>query len=157
MAGGLGSMANAAQPEKLDPATSTKIEFTYEAIVTLGPTEVVGATPFGKRVRIPITGGHFKGPRIRGTIFPEGMDWQLVRADGYTVIEASYLMREADGTVIHIHNKGIVGEGYARTSPIFEVPLGPHQWLNQSIFTGLLGPAPEVTGPAVQITVFRLV
>ncbi len=36
---------------------------------------------------------------------PEGMDWQLVRADGSTLLEAAYLMREADGTLIHITNK----------------------------------------------------
>jgi len=93
----------AAQPKADD---APRAEFVYEAIVTLGQPEDIGMTPHGKRVRIPITGGTFKGPRIGGTILPEGMDWQLVRADGFTELEASYLMREADGTVIHVHNRG---------------------------------------------------
>ena len=54
-----------AAPERL---TSIGLTFAYEAIVTLGKTEEVGATPLGKRIRIPITGGRFSGPRISGTI-----------------------------------------------------------------------------------------
>lgn len=160
-ASGLLGPAAQAQPSQPAPTTprpsSIPLEFVYEAIITLGPPEVVGATPYGKRVRIPITGGTFAGPRISGTILPEGMDWQLIRADGFTVVEAAYLMRERDGTLIHIHNKGVAGNGYARTTPVFEVPLGKHQWLNEAVFTGTLGPVPEVREPAVRITVYRLV
>jgi len=144
----------AAQPKADD---TPHAEFVYEAIVTLGPPEDIGMTPHGKRVRIPITGGTFKGPRISGTIFPEGMDWQLVRADGFTELEAAYLMREADGTVIHIRNKGLAGKGYAKTTATFEVPNGPHGWLNEAMFTGTVGPVPELNTPAVRIRMYKLV
>lgn len=144
----------AAQPKADD---APRAEFVYEAIVTLGPPEDIGMTPHGKRVRIPITGGTFKGPRISGTIFPEGMDWQLVRADGFTELEAAYLMREADGTVIHIRNKGIAGKAYAKTTATFEVPNGPHAWLNEAMFTGTVGPVPELKTPAVRIRMYKLV
>jgi hypothetical protein len=143
----------AAAPQRL---TSIGLTFVYEAIVTLGKAEEVGATPLGKRIRIPITGGRFAGPRISGTILPEGMDWQLVRADGSTVLEAAYLMREADGTLIHITNRGIVFNGQVRTTPVFEVPLGKHQWLNQGNFLGTVGPADPADGAAVRITVYQL-
>lgn len=161
LVGGVAGVAALAAPGEAAAAgaerlTSLPLEFVYEAIVTLGPAEQVGATPLGRRVRIPITGGTFEGPRIRGTILPEGMDWQLIRADGYTVLEASYLMRERDGTLIQIRNTGVAGPGYVRSTPVFEVPLGPHQWLNQSVFTGTVGPVPERSDPAVRITVYRL-
>lgn len=142
-----------AAPERL---TSIGLTFAYEAIVTLGKTEEVGATPLGKRIRIPITGGRFSGPRLSGTILPEGMDWQLVRADGTTVLEASYLMRERDGTLIHIHNRGLVRGPYIRTTPVFEVPLGRHQWLNEAIFLGTVGAADAADGAAVRITVYQV-
>lgn len=145
--------AAAATPERL---TSIGLTFVYEAIVTLGKAEEVGATPMGKRIRIPITGGRFAGPRISGTILPEGMDWQLVRADGSTLLEAAYLMREADGTLIHITNKGVVFDGKVRTTPVFEVPLGKHGWLNQGNFLGTVGPADPADGAAVRITVYQL-
>ncbi|MGW8203714.1 DUF3237 domain-containing protein [Sphingomonas sp. VDB2] len=134
-----------------------RAEFVYEAIVTLGPPEDIGTTPHGKRVRIPITGGTFKGPRLSGTIFPEGMDWQLIRPDGFTELEAAYLMREADGTVIRIQNKGLAGKGYAKTTATFEVPNGPHGWLNEAMFTGTVGPVPEIKTPAVRIRMYKLV
>lgn len=145
--------AMAAAPERL---TSIGLTFAYEAIVTLGAAEEVGATPLGKRIRIPITGGRFAGPRIAGTILPEGMDWQLVRADGSTVLEATYLMRERDGTLIQITNRGVVFDGQVRTTPVFEVPLGKHQWLNQGNFLGTVGPADPADGAAVRITVYQL-
>ena len=155
MAVALPMSAQAAQtaPERL---TSIGLELAYEAIVTLGKTEPVGATPLGKRVRIPITGGRFSGPRLSGTILPEGMDWQLVRADGTTVLEASYLMRERDGTLIHIHNRGLIRGTYLRTTPVFEAPLGKHQWLNEAIFLGTVGPADPEDGAAVRITVYQV-
>ncbi|MDO7835621.1 DUF3237 family protein [Sphingobium sp. HBC34] len=144
----------AAQPPVDDAPLAA---FVYEAIVTLGPAEEIGMTPHGQRVRIPITGGTFKGPRISGTIFPEGMDWQLVRADGFTELEAVYLMRETDGTVIQIRNKGIAGKGYAKTTATFEVPNGPHGWLNEAMFAGTVGPVPEMQTPAVRIRMYKLV
>lgn len=150
-------IALAAEAPAPDRDIVPKGEFIYEAIITLGPPEEVGQTPHGKRVRIPITGGTFKGPKISGTIFPEGMDWQLVRPDGMTEVEASYLMRETDGTVIHIRNAGVAGKGYARTTAVFEVPNGPHAWLNEAVFTGTLGPVPELSTPAVRIRMYKIV
>jgi hypothetical protein len=137
------------------------VQFVYEAIVTLAPATPVGQTPFGRRNRIPITGGHFKGPRLSGMVLPGGMDWQLIREDGFTVIEADYMMQADDGALIHVHNKGLVGAApvagfYGRTTPWFEAPLGPHAWLNQAIFVGTLGPPPTGAGPAVKIRVFKV-
>lgn len=149
----LSAAAVAAPP----PADVPIGEFVYEAIVTLGPVEQIGHTPHGQRVRIPITGGTFKGPRISGTVFPEGMDWQLIRPDGMTELEASYLLREADGTVIHIRNRGLAGKGYARTVAEFEVPDGPHAWLNEAVFVGTVGSVPELKTPAVRIRIYKLV
>ena len=42
--------------------------------VTLEPEYVVGEVPHGKRVVIPITGGIFEGPQLKGTIIPGGAD-----------------------------------------------------------------------------------
>ncbi|MEH3047301.1 DUF3237 family protein [Sphingomonas adhaesiva] len=156
---GIGTGASGAAPAAVAPPprlSQLPLDFAYEAIVTLGPVEQVGTTPLGRRVRIPITGGTFSGPRLSGTILPEGMDWQLIRADGFTVVEAAYLMREADGTLIHIVNKGLAGKDYVRTTPTFEVPAGKHQWLNEALFLGTIGPVPERREPAVRITVYRI-
>lgn len=132
-----------------------KAEFTYEALVTLGAVQQVGETPFGSRVRIPITGGIFEGPRIRGTILPSGEDWQLIRPDGFTMVEANYWLKADDGAIIHIVNKGVIGTEYGRTTPWFEAPTGPHQWLNEAVFVGTLAAVPG-RQDAVTIRVFKL-
>ncbi|MGK2909761.1 MAG: DUF3237 domain-containing protein [Sphingobium sp.] len=146
------------------PVDEPGLAFVYEAIATLKPTVEIGTTSRGIRRRIDITGGQFAGPRIRGTILPGGADWQLQRGDGWTEIEADYMMQADDGTLIHVRNVGLthsrvtgVVHRYLRTVPSFEVPVGPHDWLNKGIFVGTLGPPPEDTPmPAVRIRVYRV-
>jgi hypothetical protein len=118
--------------------------FVYEAIVEIGAAVEVGPTPQGERRYIPITGGTFEGPRLRGTVLPGGADWQTTRPDGATELDALYSMRCDDGTVIVVRNTGIAARGYLRTAPRFEAPAGPHAWLNESQFVGSVtaGPRP---------------
>ncbi|MDG5489668.1 DUF3237 domain-containing protein [Sphingomonas sp. BGYR3] len=140
------------------------LTFEYEAIVTLKPTVEIGRSPRGIRRRIDITGGTFAGPRIRGTVLAGGADWQLQRGDNWTVIEADYMMRADDGTYIHVRNVGLtnsrvpgVSTRYLRAAPVFEVPEGPHEWLNQALFISTLGPAPDdAPKPSVRIRVYRV-
>lgn len=156
MASTFSATGTGAQPAPGQGGPTPTAEFAYEALVTLGPVQQAGNTPYGRRVRIPITGGTFAGPRIRGTILPSGEDWQLIRPDGFTVVEASYWMQADDGTLIHIINKGVAGPGYGRTTPWFEAPDGPHRWLNEAVFVGTFGAVPGRTD-AVAIRVFNFV
>lgn len=151
------ALAEAQAPERL---TGLPLEFAYEAIVTLGAGMPVGRTPYGTRNRIPITGGSFEGPKIKGKVLPGGMDWQLERPDAMLDVYADYMMQADDGTLIHVINKGLISRDakrpYIRTIPWFEVPEGPHGWLNQSLFTGTIGAPPAGSGAAVRITVYRI-
>ena len=129
--------------------------------MSIGPPVAVGETPAGKTRFIPITGGTFEGPRITGEVIPGGADWQTVRPDGVTLVEAIYAIRARDGAVISVRNRGLVtpqddGRRYVRTVPSFEAPAGPHDWLNRSVFVGTINLAnPERT--AVRIGVFRVI
>jgi len=58
------------------------LEFAFEELVLLGTAMSPGNTAYGTRNIIPISGGTFAGPGLRGTIVPGGWDWQLTRADG---------------------------------------------------------------------------
>ena len=131
-------------------------EFVYEAVVTIDAGVEVGTTPGGTRRYIPITGGTFEGPRIRGTILPGGADWQTSRSDGVTEVDALYTIRTDDGTVIIVRNSGVIADGgaYMRTAPRFEAPAGPHDWLNRAQFLGSVagGPRPGT----VIIRIFRV-
>lgn len=149
-----------AQQAASDDAAPT-LEFAFEEIVTLGPVTSVGKTAQGGRTIIPITGGSFTGPDIRGEVMPGGWDWQLHRSDGCTELEADYMLRADDGTVINVVNRGVAcppGPGVVplRTMAVFEVPTGKHDWLSKSAFVGVLVPHQSENGPAVKIRFYRV-
>lgn len=139
------------------------LEFVFEEIVTLGQATAPGDTARGGRLIIPITGGTFEGPEIKGTIIPGGWDWQLRRDDGCTEIEADYFLKTDDDVVINVVNKGVLCPGEAgappppvRTHPVFEAPKGKYEWLSKAAFIGTLEMAPPSAGPAVKIRFFRV-
>lgn len=53
----------------------------------------------GERRIIPIVGGIFARPRIKGKVLPGGADRQLVRSDGAHVLNALYELQTDDGAV----------------------------------------------------------
>ena len=79
--------------------------------VTLGEAYTVGETQAGKRHVIPITGGTFEGPLLRGSIINGGADYQLISTDGKrTTLEAVYSIKTDDGTYIHVRRDIIFWE-----------------------------------------------
>lgn len=159
MANGAAQAADQALP------VAPRLEFAFEELVTLAPAIVPGKTPYGSRNMIPITGGTFEGPGIKGTIIPGGWDWQLVRTDGCVDVHADYMLKTDDGVVINVVNNGALcmpkpGQVArpARTSPRFEAPSGKYEWLGQTAFVGTLDIAKGPNGePAVRIRFYKAV
>ena len=121
-----------------------KLEFALQLKVTLGEVYSIENTQHGRRTVIPITGGTFEGPGIKGTIINGGADYQLANADGRTELEAIYCIKTDDGVYIHVRNRGIIYGGkdadgnpsfYFRAAPQFEAPAdGKYGWLNNALF-----------------------
>ena len=84
-----------------------RLEFVYEAVADLGPPVDLGAAPDGQHRHIPILGGTFEGPLLRGKILAGGADWQVTRSDGVLLLDAIYAMRTDDGAVIQVRNRGM--------------------------------------------------
>ncbi|MET0292829.1 MAG: DUF3237 family protein [Steroidobacteraceae bacterium] len=116
------------------------LEFAMKVTADITDAIPLGASPAGDRRIIPITGGKFEGPKLQGIILPGGEDAQFDRSDGVTVFEARYWLKASDGAVIKVVNRAVRGKGYLRTQPVFEAPVGPHDWLNGAIFVGTLSP-----------------
>ncbi|MFW2545611.1 DUF3237 family protein [Primorskyibacter sp. 2E107] len=107
----------------------------------LGPAEEFESSHGLKRAVFPIVGGVLQGEELEGQIIPGGADWAVGLPDGSYAIEARYLIRLSDGTVISILNAGLMvaqpdGAFLGRTRASFEVPAGPHDWLDKSVFFG---------------------
>jgi len=144
-------------------AAEPTLEFAFEETVMLDADVPVGATSVGTRNIVPITGGTFEGPRIRGKIMGGGWDWQLRRADGCLQIKADYMLRTDDGAVINVVNTGIScrakdPKAVVRTHPVFEAPQGKYDWLSQGCFVGTLDPVSLPDGKrAVRIRFYLVI
>ena len=130
----LGSNAQGKAPE---------LEFALQLKVTIGEAYGIDNTQHGRRTIIPITGGTFEGPKLKGTIINGGADYQL-NTEERTELEAIYCIRTDDGINIHVRNRGIIYNGkdaeghptfYFRAAPTFEAPAdSKYAWLNNALF-----------------------
>jgi Protein of unknown function (DUF3237) len=156
--------AQAQQASSNSSASQTdtpRLEFVFEEFVTLGAAVHPGETPFGDRNIIPITGGTFSGPKIRGKVIPGGWDWQLATKTGCHSLQADYMIQTDDGAIINVVNKGMTCASPGSnerliTTPTFEAPLGPHAWLNGGAFVGTLEVTTVDGKPAVQIRFYQV-
>jgi hypothetical protein len=142
-----------------------KTEFMWEAKVKIANMINVGESKRGSRRVIPITGGTFSGPKIKGEVLSGGEDWQLVRPDGDTELNARYLLKTDDGQIIQVINQALIHMGgtgsgfYCKSVVDLEAPEnGPYDYLNHAIFIGtleipILKPGYE---PYVIIRVYKL-
>ena len=135
------------------PIASVKptLDFLYTSIIEVEDPLLVGKTACGERRIINITGGMFEGPRMSGKILPGGADWQVIRNDGVTELEAKYTLETEDGALIYVTNWGLrhgspeamkklaagqevnPGEYYFRTIPRFETGSPSYHWLNRLV------------------------
>jgi hypothetical protein len=112
----------------------------------------IGAVPHGTRRTVPISGGHFEGSRLRGTVSPSGSaDWLLLRADGVLELDLRVTLRTDDGALIFMKSFGLrhgppeviaaIGRGdtvdpatyYFRTTPRFETAHPAYAFLNRLV------------------------
>jgi hypothetical protein len=151
-------------------AAAPALTHVFTAHVDIGPPLELGDTTSGRRRIIPILGGTVSGPRLTARILTGGADWQIIRCNGTAEVVARYTLEADDGTLISVVNKGLrrgppavlarlaAGEPvdpalyYFRTTPVFEVAAGPHDWLNESIFVA----TGERHATQVVITVFAV-
>jgi hypothetical protein len=125
------------------PKFTPELEFALQLKVTLGEAFGIDNTQHGRRTVIPITGGTFEGPLLKGTIINGGADYQL-NTENRTELEAIYCIKTDDGVYIHVRNRGIIcntkdANGnpsfYFRCAPQFEAPAdSKYAWLNNSLF-----------------------
>ena len=143
-----------------------KTEHMWDAKVKVGKMMMIGKSKHGVRRVIPITGGSFEGPKIKGEVLPGGEDWQLVRPDGDTEFNARYLLKTNDGVVIQVINKilmhmpkqGEQAQPYIGSIIDLEAPVdSPYDYLNHAIYIGTfeMSMTPDEE-PAVVIGVYKV-
>jgi hypothetical protein len=114
----------------------------------------LGQTPLGERRIINILGGTVEGAKLNGRVLPGGADWQIIRHDGVTDIEARYTIETVGGARILVISEGLrhgppdvmarLGQGeavdpelyYFRTCMRFETADPAVAWLNRILALG---------------------
>lgn len=132
-----------------------RLTFVFEVRATVGAPMEVGAVAQGRRRIVPITGGTFEGPNVRGKVMSGGADWQIIRADGFTELDTRYTLETDNGQIIYVQNAGmrhaapdvmkrlLAGDAvdpavvYFRTVPKFETASPDLQWLTRAVFIGI--------------------
>ena len=116
--------------------------FTLTATLRERPPALLNA-PQGSRVIVTVTGGHFEGPKLRGTVDNSGGDWVSLRTDGSIKLDVRILLHTDDGAAIFMRYEGIGvridGELKVVTAPLFETGDQRYAWLNnvQAIARGV--------------------
>lgn len=113
----------------------------------------LGEGPDGRRRIVPILSGEATG-EVSGTVLAGGADFQVLRPDGVTELEARYAIETPEGERIEIVNRGIragspediarlmAGEPvdpdriYFRCVPSLRAGHGTWEWVNRTIFIG---------------------
>jgi hypothetical protein len=130
-------------------------KYVFSLAIKVGAPIVAGDLGHGIRRIIPVLGGEISGQGIKGTIFPVGADFQIIRSNGFTELEAKYAFEMDDGAIVYIENVGIrfgpkelldrIAGGetvdpasiYFRSVPKFETGSEKYRWLMENLFIGV--------------------
>lgn len=126
-----------------------KLEYVFQIRIDFSE-RVSFATPNGRRAYVPAVSGVIEGPRLQGKVVPHsGADYA-----GNGRLNAHYMLQASDGAYIYINNTGYLypidgkpldrndpswggdREFYFRITPVFDTPVGPHDWLTRTVIVG---------------------
>jgi Protein of unknown function (DUF3237) len=136
----------------MTPQLATK--YVFRLAIEVGAPIVAGDIGWGTRRVIPVLGGEVRGPDMHGIVLACGADFQIIRPNGFTELEAKYAFQMDDGAIIYIENVGIrfgpkealdrIARGetvdptliYFRSVPKFETGTEKYRWLMEHVFIG---------------------
>jgi hypothetical protein len=128
-------------------------ELVLEADLELGAVLDLGQTQYGTRRVLPIDGGAFTGPQIRGEVMTGGLDWELTLPSGAIEVEARLILETDDGARIYLRVCGVAAGNGVRIVLDFEASSsGAYGWLN----TGTLVGTREIGPAGMRLVVYRV-
>ena len=145
--------------DRLPIASGRETDMNSRPLMTVriaaAPPQKLGTVPRGIRSIVPVTGGDFDGPQLRGKILPGGGDWLLLRSDEVLELDLRITLETDDHALIYMMFQGVrhgppdaiaaLGRGevvdpasyYFRTVPRFETAAEKYAFLNRMIALGV--------------------
>jgi hypothetical protein len=134
------------------------LELIYRLEASIGDPQDVGQISAGHRRIVPLTGGTFNGPELRGTLIPgASADWQTILPDGTALGDVRYTLETESGDLLYVQSQGVrhgspgvlerlgrgedvdAGEYTFRTAVKIETGADSLEWLNKGIFVSVGG------------------
>jgi hypothetical protein len=142
-AGGFLGSAQSPAPAANDTLQS---EFLLDMVLDPLPPNNIGSIGVNRLV-VPVSGGVFDGPQIKGTVVGPSGDWILARPDGSSLLDVRIVVQTDDAQKIYVTWRGINytppgGTQYARILPLFETGATKYAWLNHIVSVGVHRPMP---------------
>jgi hypothetical protein len=141
-----------------DHLPEPRLTQVYRLEATVGQPLDLGDGPQGHRRIVPLTGGLFTGPELRGELLAgASADWQIVLADGTALGDIRYTLRTDAGELIYVQSRGVrhgsaevlarlsrgeevdASEYTFRTSTRIEAAARELDWLNKGVFISVGG------------------
>ena len=128
-----------------------KLEPLMTLYATIGEAMPVGDGGTGNRVVANVTGGHFEGERLQGTVRANGADWVLIDADGFGRIDVRIVLSTDDDANVYVSYQGLLeyndaiqrafaggggtefGDAVFLTHLRFETGAARYRWLNHTL------------------------
>lgn len=139
-----------------------RLTLVYRLEAALAPPLDLGEVAGGRRRIVPLTGGTFTGPGLRGVLVPgAGADWQTVLPDGTALGDIRYTLRTDRGDLLSVRSRSVrhgsaevlarlgrgedvdPGEYVFRASTSIETAAPDLDWLNKGVFVTVGGRLPD--------------
>jgi hypothetical protein len=141
-----------------DHLPEPRLILVYRLEATLGQPLDLGEGSQGHRRIVPLTGGTFAGPELRGRLLPgASADWQTVLPNGTALGDIRYALQTDAGELLYVQSRSVrhgsaevlarLGRGedvdaseYTfRTSTQIEAAARRLDWLNKGVFISVGG------------------
>ncbi|KAK3944405.1 hypothetical protein QBC46DRAFT_440634 [Diplogelasinospora grovesii] len=119
--------------------TPPGLTYLYTVNITAGQAAVVGTGPRGNRIVVPIAGGTFAGPKLKGTVLPIGADWELLDSNGNITADVRQTFHTDDGANIQVFETGTSQpDGTAHVRLTYETGSSKYYWMNSIVAIGII-------------------
>ncbi len=135
-----------------------RLDLIYRLEASVGDPQDVGQISVGHRRIVPLNGGTFSGPELRGTLLPgASADWQTVLPDGTVLGDVRYTLETERGNMLYVRSQGVrhgspeilerlvrgeavdAAEYTFRTAVKIETGADGLDWLNKGVFVSVGG------------------
>jgi len=141
-----------------DQLPDPRLSKVYRLEATLGQPLDLGDIVQGHRRIVPLSGGKFTGPELKGELLPgSSADWQIVLPDGTALGDVRYTLQTDGGDLLYVQSRSVrhgtvevlarlargqdvdASEYTFRTSTQIETAAADLDWMNRGIFISVGG------------------